>query len=207
MLVDILGFEGLYKVSEEGVVRSSRKQLFYKNGRKVTRKAKDLKIQMSGVYPLVVLHKNSAHKVKLIHRLIAEHFIPNEDPEVYTIVNHKDGNKQNYAIDNLEWVTPSENTQHAVRIGLFSTVNEKTRYGDAYRFLRDDRDYEGLQTIMPIEIRHKTILMMCEHCDSISNEEEKEMFMRILRRLYDYTPKGYTKLKAELERIKNLNKR
>lgn len=50
------------------------------------------------------------YKDKAIHRLVAEAFIENINNKKY--VNHKDGNKKNNNIDNLEWVTQSENTQH-----------------------------------------------------------------------------------------------
>lgn len=52
----------------------------------------------------------------LIHRLIAEHFIPN--PNNLLFVNHIDGNKLNNKLSNLEWVTSSENALHSVRTGL-----------------------------------------------------------------------------------------
>lgn len=51
-----------------------------------------------------------------LHRVLATMFIPN--PDNLPFVNHKDGNKHNYSLDNLEWCTASENTVHAIRNGL-----------------------------------------------------------------------------------------
>lgn len=63
-------------------------------------------------YPLVYLDG-----VKTLHRLLATHFIPNPDNK--EIVNHIDGNKLNYSLDNLDWVTRKENSHHAYYSGLF----------------------------------------------------------------------------------------
>lgn len=63
----------------------------------------------------------------LLHRAVAEAFIPN--PENKPCVNHIDGNKKNNHIDNLEWVTYQENSQHAVRIGLIKSGEHARLYG------------------------------------------------------------------------------
>lgn len=62
-------------------------------------------------YKSILLYKDGKYHHVLIHRIIAISFIPN--PENKPCVNHKDGDKQNNNIDNLEWVTHSENTQHS----------------------------------------------------------------------------------------------
>jgi hypothetical protein len=55
-------------------------------------------------------------KLNFIHRLVAEKYIPN--PNNYPQVNHKDGNKLNNCVENLEWVTNLDNRKHAVKEGL-----------------------------------------------------------------------------------------
>ena len=67
-------------------------------------------------YKMVLLTVDGVKKNYLVHRLIAQAFIPN--PNNLPIVNHKDGNKLNNAVDNLEWVTQSENRIHAVKTGI-----------------------------------------------------------------------------------------
>lgn len=69
------------------------------------------------------LTSNGERKTWKVHRLVAAAFIPNEDNKVE--VNHKDGNKSNNCVDNLEWNTPSENSIHAFRIGLRKNASEE----------------------------------------------------------------------------------
>lgn len=73
-------------------------------------------------YRRVLLSKNGVKKHFLVHRLIAETFIPKADDRNY--VNHKDGNKLNNCVSNLEWCTRSENQIHAYKKGL-QKVNVK----------------------------------------------------------------------------------
>lgn len=93
----INGFEN-YEISNHGKVNS----LDY---------GEELIPHISRGYYHVSLHDYDLIKKAKIHRLVAEHFIPN--PEDKAIVNHKDGNKLNNHIDNLEWMSHSENTMHS----------------------------------------------------------------------------------------------
>lgn len=95
------GFGELYEVSSLGRVRS----------RAQSPKPKLRALTCVHGYMGVTLKKNKKDCFRLVHRLVAQAFIPN--PESKPMVNHKDGNKTNNCIDNLEWVTGHENNNHA----------------------------------------------------------------------------------------------
>jgi len=103
---DILNYNGIYQISNIGRVKS------YKNNKITILK----NYTNNKGYPEVNLKYNSKKKHLMIHRLIAIYFIDN--PENLPEVNHKDGNKLNYKINNLEWCTHAENIQHAYDTGL-----------------------------------------------------------------------------------------
>lgn len=64
-------------------------------------------------YCVIAVYKDKAKNYKSIHRLVAEAFIPNPNPDVLTDVNHIDNNKENNCVENLEWCTHAENLQHS----------------------------------------------------------------------------------------------
>lgn len=97
------GFEN-YEVSPDGIVRNTK--------RDIVKASKD---DRKG-YRQVSLYRNGKEHHRKVHRLVAEAYIPNPDNK--PCINHKDGNKLNNSVDNLEWVTYSENTIHAYRSGL-----------------------------------------------------------------------------------------
>lgn len=70
-------------------------------------------------YECVFLYENKKAKYRAMHRLIAELFIPN--PNNYRFINHKDGNKLNNNVENLEWCTSKQNMQHAFNNNLIKT--------------------------------------------------------------------------------------
>lgn len=118
---DIKGFEGYYQISNLGNVKSLG--IYNKNQYKYEH-LKNKRISNKGYYYVAVSYK-SKFKILTIHRLVAQAFIPN--PFNKPCVNHIDGNKLNNSLDNLEWVTYSENTKHAWENGLFSEEGLKKR--------------------------------------------------------------------------------
>ena len=122
---DIEGYEGLYQVSNLGKVKS----LNYK----CTKKEKILKpFSNRDGYLRVKLCKEGKRRSYLVHRLVAQAFISN--PEDKPQVNHKDEDKTNNKVENLEWVTSKENINygtHNERSGK-SQTNDKKRSKPIY---------------------------------------------------------------------------
>lgn len=118
---DVNGYPG-YSVSSYGRVRSIKD---FHGGLNSKPHLLKQRINPNG-YAIVTLYNSDNKPRQLsVHRLVAEHYIPNNDRLPF--VDHLDGNKINNDVANLEWVNPSENSFRAVRNGLYEPVFRKTR--------------------------------------------------------------------------------
>jgi len=113
---DVVGYEGIYQVSNYGNVRSIDR-IIKRGNHSFTKKGQ---IKATGInnrgYCDIMLCKGAKYEHHVVHKLVALAFIPN--PENKDFINHKNGNKLNNCVDNIEWVTMSENNQHAYNTGL-----------------------------------------------------------------------------------------
>ena len=109
------GYEGLYEVSNLGRVRGLDR--FVRHSGEYQRKAKGIVLKeatnSTGHYSTVKLNKNGVSKQHKVHRLVALAFI--ENPNGYKEINHKDENKQNNCVENLEWCTRKYNENYGTK--------------------------------------------------------------------------------------------
>lgn len=114
--VDIKGYEGRYAISKNGMVLS------YKKGKFLNHKILKQKSLCMG-YRFFRFRIDGKYKSHYLHRLLAMMFLPNWDSKLQ--VNHKDGDKLNNDLSNLEMVTIIENNNHALKNGLINNRGEK----------------------------------------------------------------------------------
>ena len=130
----VKGYEGYYEVSEYGDVRSlDRMVSMTRDGKERSRFAKGRDIKHNENvwgYVDVVLSKDGKSRHYFVHRVVAEAFLDN--PNEYQIVNHKDGNKKNNYIGNLEWCNNSYNAKHS--FDCLGRTEEAHRNSNKYTF-------------------------------------------------------------------------
>lgn len=125
---DVVGYEGLYKVSNFGNVMRIKVSTIA-----VPRL---LKLQDAGTCLTVILHKSGKAVSHRVHRLVATAFIPNSNS--FPFINHIDGNYRNNATENLEWCTARHNAAHGMgrpvniregdKVTSFPSVSAAARY-------------------------------------------------------------------------------
>lgn len=133
----LANFEGYYEINEAGKVRSLHKRNLHG--------IIEPHIDRGGYYALQ-LSKRGTTSSYWLHRLIGETFIANPDKKRY--INHRDGNKLNNAIWNLEWCTHAENIQHAYDNGLIKpktkrVINKCT--GDEFSSAKEAAVFYGVK--------------------------------------------------------------
>lgn len=119
---DVAGYEGRYQVSDEGRIKavSFMQRYLLRNRQEAFRRTKERAISTQPInsgYLIAHLHFGGKRTAHLMHRLVADAFLGSSTAR---LVNHKNGDKRDNRVSNLEWVTDAENKLHAVAIGLNS---------------------------------------------------------------------------------------
>ncbi len=124
---DIEGYEGMYQISSLGRVRSVRRSRTGPTGGVIKERVLKRCYNDAG-YPHVTLSRDNIRKTKLVHRLVANHFITTKHKGL--LIHHKDGDKTNNNITNLEFVTPKQHydREPKMRAGLWIGA----KYGRKY---------------------------------------------------------------------------
>ena len=153
---DIEGYEGLYQISNLGRIRS-----FYNYRRDGTN---ILKPRLKRGYYQVGLRKNGERKWHHLHRLVAKAFIPN--PNNLPQINHKDENKTNNVIDNLEWCSVSYNN-------CYGTRRERVKEKTGKKVLQYDKEMNLIKEYPSIadatkEMGLKSISSICNCCRGVT---------------------------------------
>lgn len=169
IIKDIKGFEGRYTISNLGIVRSKLTNIVMKPN-----------ITKFG-YARVNLRKAKSREYKsyFIHRLVASHFLANPDnlPEV----NHKDCNRLNNEVTNLEWVSKEDNIKHSFIYGSAShkglrNPNSKLNEKDikAIKFLHETNRFYNTQIAKIFKVSSSTIDNIINNVTWSNNETNKD---------------------------------
>ena len=133
---NIEGYEGRYKITEDGKVYSLLSGRYLKPTIRNKQETRP-KDRQNDYYAIGLYGKDKKFRLHSIHRLVALAYIPNPDnlPEV----NHRDGNKLNNKVDNLEWSTRKKNAEHSVKLGLQTFKGKRFTEGEVL-YIRENPD-------------------------------------------------------------------
>ena len=186
----IANFEGSYEISSHGRIKSLVRQDSTGNGNRVKERLlkPDVSCRKSTKYHRITLCKNGKTSRFQVHRLVAEHFIPN--PENKPFVNHIDNNGLNNHIENLERCTHSENMEHSAKQGRQDKVH--LLGGHATAAINQQKAEQFYQHILGhrfirtfIVDKRRKIELYCEHCSQptiVNGSSSKYGFPRQCRK-------------------------
>jgi hypothetical protein len=149
----IVGYDNYYEITKTGRVRSKTRVVQHGSGQR-TCYSKNIKVRKNNYgYLEIRLSKDGVTRTHLLHRLLAQTFIPN--PLNKKEVNHKNGFKTDNRLPNLEWCSHEENIQHAYKAGL---INKRPRpVVSASKIWKDEKEVSEAYAL-PIEILRYHIL-------------------------------------------------
>lgn len=146
-------------------------------------------IQNNGYYGFTISINNKPHSLKTAKQ-VAKHFIQNPDPDKYTQVNHIRGKKKcDNSVFNLEWVTPKQNKQHAIKHGLFTPLEGEKNPNAKYtnNQIKDACEYMSENKLSPEDIYNSTGVKIDVLFDIYNGSRWKCISKK-------YNVKNYTKL-------------
>ena len=152
----IVGYEDRYVVSNEGEVKSLDIYVNYRHGKRLYKGRIKPTYRNNRGYTIVALCKDNVSTYHLVHRLVAEAFVPNVDGKPQ--VNHIDGNIENNHASNLEWVTDNENKAHS-SIAVGGTQRPKRRVKLANEATGEVIVFDGLREAeRALNLDHGTVM-------------------------------------------------
>lgn len=135
---DITGYDFPYRISNTGKVFSVKKNKLFR-----------LQINRKG-YNCVILYKDGRPKTKLVHRLVAEYFIGNSND---LQVNHKDGNKLNNCVSNLEYLNNEDNRLHAY-VNKLHNIRPVNQFDDDGKLIKSWESATQVYKVLGIRKEH-----------------------------------------------------
>lgn len=190
-----------YKVSNKGRVANAETNKILSN--------------IKSDYHCVNLYKNRKMFVKRVHRLVAKAFIPNPDDK--KLVNHKDGNKHNNSVNNLEWCSNSYNIQHAHDNGLIKVSSHSIiieQYDEKDNKIREWKS--ASKAIKDTQISREKLYKLCETGDTYNKftykmirpkENKKIIKNEIWKKIpnYDYYASSHGRIKNDKDKLLRQN--